>query len=82
MKVVVRSSSLAFTILSILLNAPLTRVRRGASGSRSDVSAGEFADAAIPRFPPDIERGSAARNQGETLAAGTGRAVEAKTRQL
>ncbi|HYL39387.1 MAG TPA: hypothetical protein VEV17_25945 [Bryobacteraceae bacterium] len=82
MKVVVRSSSLAFTILSILLNAPLTRVRRGVSGLRADLSAGETPDGAIPRFPPDIERASGRPNQAETVGVGTGRAVEAKTKKL
>lgn len=36
MKVVVRSSSLAFTLLSIILNVPISRVKQKPEGSDSN----------------------------------------------
>jgi hypothetical protein len=36
MKVVLRSSSLAFTLLSIVLNAPISRVKQRSDGAEPD----------------------------------------------
>jgi hypothetical protein len=36
MKVVVQSSSLVFTLLSILLNVPITRVKRSPAGGEEN----------------------------------------------
>lgn len=55
MKVVVRSSSLLFTLLSIVLNVPIQRVKR--SGAESAPAAGKdlLGVAEIPRVPPQKE---------------------------
>ena len=41
MKVVVRSSSLAFTLLSIILNVPISRVKQKPGGSESNGAGSE-----------------------------------------
>jgi len=55
MKVVVRSSSLLFTLLSIILHVPIQRVKR--SGAEGAPSAGKDSGGvtAIPRVPPQKE---------------------------
>lgn len=55
MKVVVRSSSLLFTLLSIVLHVPIQRVRR--SGAESAPPAGTDSSrlTEIPRVPPQKE---------------------------
>ncbi len=55
MKVVVRSSSLLFTLLSIILHVPIQRVKR--SGAESAPAAGKDSSRVteIPRVPPQKE---------------------------
>jgi hypothetical protein len=55
MKVVVRSSSLLFTLLSIVLHVPIQRVKR--RGAESAPAAGRDSSRAaeIPRVPPQKE---------------------------
>jgi hypothetical protein len=43
MKVVLQSSSLVFTVLSILLNVPITRVKRKPAGREEKIEASKAA---------------------------------------
>jgi len=55
MKVVVRSSSLLFTLLSIILHVPIQRVKRSGEESSPSVGKDSGGVTAIPRVPAQKE---------------------------